>query len=214
MTVGPSSGPAVAGADGWEPTNVKEIAMAAAPITFPPLPYDDLKQMPQDGHRYEIVDGEPIVSPAPSLIHAKIVVRLLFLIRTYVMRRQPGGRVFTAPVDVRLSPHRIVEPDVVYVSPERRRLLADPALIDGAPDLIVEVVSPSNRPYDERVKFGIYAEAGVREYWLAGSVRRTLSLFSLDEGAYVRLSLDDGVARSRLLPGLAVSVETLFTDLL
>jgi Uma2 family endonuclease len=188
--------------------------VSSATITFPPLTYDDLRQMPQDGNRYEIVDGEPVVSPAPSLIHAEIVARLFVLIRGFVLRHHPGGRVFTAPVDVRLSPPRIVEPDIIYVSSERRHLLADPALIEGAPDLIVEVVSPSNRPYDERVKFQIYAEAGVREYWLADAERRTLILFALEDGVYVPLPLDGSFARSRLLPGLDVDAGTLFTDLI
>lgn len=188
--------------------------MSAATTTFPPLTYDDLKQMPQDGNRYEIIDGEPVVSPAPSLIHAEIVARLFVLIREFVLRHKPGGRVFTAPVDVRLSPPRIVEPDIIYVSPERRRILANPALIEGAPDLIVEVISPSNRPYDERVKFRIYAEAGVCEYWLADSERRTLTLLTLESGDYVALPLDGVIARSRLLPGLEVDVDALFTDLI
>lgn len=184
-----------------------------ASITFPPMTYDDLKTMPQDGNRYEIIDGEPVVSPAPSLIHAEVVARLFVLIRTFVLLHRSGGRVFTAPVDVRLSPSRIVQPDIVYVSAERRSLLADPALIEGAPDLVVEVVSPHNRPYDEQVKFRIYAEAGVLEYWLADPVNGSLSIFALENGAYVPLPIDNGVARSRLLLGLQVEIAPLFADL-
>jgi Uma2 family endonuclease len=178
-----------------------------------PLTYEDLKQMPQDGNRYELIDGEPVLSPAPSLIHAEAVVRLLVIIRAFVLRHRPGGRVYTAPVDVRLVPPRIVEPDIVYVSPERRHILADPALIEGAPDLVVEVISPSNRLYDEQVKYRIYAEAGVREYWLADPALRTLTIFSLENGAYVPLPVDNDIARSRLLPGLEVDVVALFADL-
>ena len=128
--------------------------------TVGPMTYEDLKQMPQDGNRYEIVDGEPVVSPAPTLTHAEIVARLFFLIRAFVLQHKLGGRVFTAPVDVRLAALRIVEPDIVYVSRERRGIMADPALIDGAPDLVVEVLSPSNRAYDQQVKFRLYAQAG------------------------------------------------------
>lgn len=186
--------------------------MSTATTHLPPLTYDDLRQMPQDGNRYELIDGEIVVSPAPSLIHAEIVARLFVLIREFVLKHHGGGRVFTAPVDVRLSPPRIVEPDIVYVSAERRSLMADPALIEGAPDLVVEVVSPFNRPYDERVKFRIYAEVGVREYWLADSERQTLAIFALKGDAYVRLPLEEGFARSHLLPGLAVDVSALFVD--
>lgn len=178
-----------------------------------PLTYDDLKQMPQDGNRYEIIDGEPIVSPAPSLIHAEIVARLFVLIREFVLNHHRGGRVLMAPVDVRLSPPRMVEPDIVYVSAERRHIMADPALIEGAPDLVVEVLSPSNRSYDEQVKYRVYAEAGVREYWLADPELQTLTIFSLEDGTYGRLPIEGGMARSRLRPDLTVDVSTLFVDL-
>jgi len=188
--------------------------MAATVAThLRPLTYEDLQQMPQDGNRYEIIDGEPVVSPAPTLTHAEVVARLFFLIRAFVLLHRPGGRVFTAPVDVRLVPPRIVEPDIIYVSAERRHLLADPALVEGPPDLIVEVVSPSNRLYDEQVKFRIYAEAGVLEYWLADPALRTLTIFALENGTYVPLPNEHGVARSRLLDGLEVDVAALFTDL-
>ena len=178
-----------------------------------PLTYDDLKQMPQDGNRYELIDEEPVLSPAPSLTHAEVVARLFVLSRAFVMLHRPGGRVFTAPVDVRLTPPRVVEPDIVYVGPERRHLLADPALIDGAPDLVVEVVSPLNRLYDEQVKFRVYAEAGVQEYWLADPALRRLTIFALVNGAYVAVPIDDHVVRSRLLSGLEVDIAALFEDL-
>ena len=181
--------------------------------TVGPMTYEDLKQMPQDGNRYEIVDGEPVVSPAPTLTHAEIVVRLLFIIRSFVLQHNLGGRVFTAPVDVRLATLRIVEPDIVYVSRERRGIMADPALIDGAPDLVVEVLSPSNRAYDQQVKFRLYAQAGVREYWLADHEFATLSIFVLRDGGYVLEPTVAGVARSVILPGLEVDVAALFDDL-
>jgi Uma2 family endonuclease len=183
-------------------------------LTVRELTYEDLKQMPQDGNRYEIIDGEPIVSPAPSLIHAEIVARLFLLIRGFVIGGGIGKHVFTAPVDVRLTGVRIVEPDIVYVSPARSEILADPALIDGAPDLIVEVLSPSNRTYDEQVKYRLYAEAGVREYWLVDPERETLAIFALGGDGYALVPHDPEHARSVILPGLEIDVAPLFADLI
>jgi Uma2 family endonuclease len=183
-------------------------------LTVRGMTYEDLKQMPQDGNRYEIIDGEPVASPAPSIIHAEIVARLFLLIRSFVLDRQIGKHVFTAPVDVRLAEVRIVEPDIVYVSPERSGILANPALIDGAPDLIVEVLSPSNRTYDEQVKYRLYAEAGVREYWLVDPERETLAIFALRDDGYVLVPHDPSHARSAVLPGLEIDVSPLFADLI
>lgn len=183
-------------------------------LTVRGMTYEDLKQMPQDGNRYEIIDGEPVVSPAPSIIHAEIVARLFLLIRSFVLDRQIGKHVFTAPVDVRLAGVRIVEPDIVYVSPERSGILANPALIDGAPDLIVEVLSPSNRTYDEQVKYRLYAEAGVREYWLVDPERETLTIFALRDDGYILVPHDPAHARSAVLPGLEIDVAPLFADLI
>lgn len=178
-----------------------------------PMIYDDLKQLPQDGNRYEIIDGEPVVSPAPSRLHQKLTVRLLLLIHAYLVRHNLGDDVYPAPVDVRLHPHRIVQPDLVYVGPDRRSILADPALIEGAPDLIVEILSPSNRPYDLQVKYRVYAAAGVREYWVADPEFATLSIFVLRDGRYELEPNEAGRARSVLLPGLEIDVAALFADL-
>lgn len=178
-----------------------------------PMTYDDLKQMPQDGNRYEILDGEPVVSPAPPWLHERLTVRLLLLIYAYLSRHNLGDFVFTAPVDVRLLKHRIVQPNLVYVSRERRSILTDPALIDGAPDLIVEILSPSNRAYDEQVKFRLYAEAGVPELWFVDPEAEALTIFALRDGAYTPVPVGNGMARSVLLPGLEVDVPARFADL-
>jgi len=179
-----------------------------------PMTYASLKEMPQDGNRYEIIDREPFLSSAPSLLHAEVVARRFVLSRVFVLQHQLGGRVFTAPGHVRFTHLRVVEPDVVYVGPTKSLLMADPALIDGAPDLVVEVVSPSSRRYDQDLKFRVYAEGGVLEYWLADPQRRMLTIFAREESGFVALPVAGGVVRPRLLPGLEVDVASLFADLL
>ena len=179
-----------------------------------PMTYEDLQQTPDDGNRYEVVDGEPVVSPSPSQMHQTLIVRLLLLIHDYLRQNQLAETIFPAPLDVRLSEHNVVEPDLVYVSRERRQILANPALIDGVPDLVVEILSPSNRPYDEQVKYRLYERAGVPEYWLVDPERERLTIFALQDGAYAATAAADAAhVPSVVLPGLVVDVSALFADL-
>ena len=179
-----------------------------------PMTYEDLQQTPDDGNRYEIIDGEPIVSPAPLRSHEKLTVRLLLLSHAYLVRMQLGDELFTAPVDVRLSEYTVVQPDLVYVSPARRAILADPVLIDGAPDLVVEILSPSNRDYDEQTKYRLYERAGVPEYWLVDPERATVTILTLQDGDYVATAAMDAThVPSVVLPGLVVEVPALSTGL-
>lgn len=173
----------------------------------------DLAQMPNDGKRYEIIDGEPHVSPAPSRLHEKLTVRLLLLIYAYLTEHGLGDDVYTAPVDVHFSGYDGVQPDLVYVSPARRSILGEPGSINGAPDLIVEIFSPSSRAYDQLVKARLYATAGVPELWHADPEAESLTDFALEGGAYVPVPQVDGRARSLVLPGLEIDVAALFADL-
>ena len=182
-------------------------------VTTRRLTFEDLAQMPDDGNRYEIIDGEPFVSPAPPRLHEKITVRLLLLIHAYLVRHRLGDDVYTAPVDVKLADDRVVQPDLIYVSSARRSILREPGVIVGAPDLLVEILSPSNRAYDEQVKFRLYAASGVLEYWLVDQEAQTLRIYALRDGAYELVPNDGDHARSLVLPGLEIDVPALFADL-
>ena len=114
------------------------------------LTYDDYLLFPDDGKRHELIDGEHYVTPTPILRHQAIAGRLHLLIASY-LKAQPLGRVFFAPLDVILSRFDVVEPDLLYVSRDRcADLLKD--WVRGAPDLVVEIGSPSTRRRDETIK--------------------------------------------------------------
>lgn len=183
----------------------------SAPTTL--MTYDDFVAMPEDGQRYELIDGVLVVAAAPSFYHARVVARLFRILDAYLTPRQLGKYLFTAPVDVRLTNLRVVEPDVLYVDPQRREAFARPPAIQGAPELVVEVLS-SNRHHDLVVKFGLYEQAGVREYWVADLEQETLTIFTLADGRFVARANDDGFARSGVLPGVTVDVAALFADLI
>ncbi len=129
------------------------------------LTYDDFVRFPDDGMRHELIDGEHYVTPSPNTSHQRVVGQLHGLIWTY-LRTRPVGEVFTAPFDVVFSNVDVVEPDLLFVSKERASVLTQ-ANVQGSPDLVVEVRSPSTGRRDETIKLSLYERAGVSEY-LAG----------------------------------------------
>lgn len=181
--------------------------------TLRPLTYDDLRDMPDDGQRYEIIGGELIVNPAPASGHQRVLGELYRLIHGYV-RRYDAGEVFFAPFDVLLGRNDAVEPDLVFLSVARPRVPNDENSIDYAPDLVVEVISPSSRQTDRVKKMALYARAGVPEYWIADPQRRILIVNVREGENYVPISPDaEGWLASRALPGLRIDPAIIFAVL-
>ncbi|MGI8644348.1 MAG: Uma2 family endonuclease [Thermomicrobiales bacterium] len=178
-------------------------------ITTRPLTYHDLLQMPDDGKRYEIIDGELYVSPAPTPKHQELSQRLSLLIGNHVNNHRLG-KLYTAPLDVRLGDHDIVEPDLLFISRERMDIIGA-TTINGAPDLVIEVLSPSTRSRDETLKADLYARSGVREYWLVDPMARTLVIRVLEDGRWIPAGPADQ-PESRVLAGLIIDLNTLFAD--
>lgn len=175
------------------------------------LTYEDLCETPDDFNRYEIIGGELIVTPAPVPRHQRVLARLFFRFSTFVNARDLG-EIIPAPCDVKLDKHDIVEPDLIFIARERLHIIGD-KYIDGAPDLLVEVLSPSTRRRDRTRKAELYATAGVREYWLADPETRTLAVFTLIDSRFERVAPEGSIVRSLVLPGLEVDIEALFAGL-
>jgi len=134
-------------------------------MPLPQITWDDVRQLPDDGNRHEAIAGELYVTPAPSVRHQTISLRLeLELVRLLV---GPGhGRVWHAPIGVRFpGTGEGVQPDIVFVSDARRGIVA-PDELKGAPDLIVEILSPSTAARDTGLKRILYERQGVAEYWI------------------------------------------------
>ena len=176
------------------------------------LTYDDYVLLPEDGQRHEILDGEHFVTPAPTTWHQKTLSALHLLVGAFV-RQHCLGQVLFAPVDVLFSEHDITQPDLVFVSNERAGILTKPN-IQGAPDLVVEILSPSTRRRDEEIKGALYEHFGVREYWMIDPDLRSVSVFRHDGSGFglaVELSAEDGdVLTTPLLPGLEIRVGEIF----
>jgi len=144
--------------------------------------YEDLFELPDDGRRWEIIDGELFEMPAPGWEHAVTIMNLLLLLGPIV--RGMGGVIVTAPVDVFLPGGGPIEPDVVepdiIVLLEERVALPTRRGVEGPPTLLIEVVSPSNPGHDRLRKRALYARAGVLEYWLVDPRPGVAEVLALD----------------------------------
>ena len=189
--------------------------MPAMPTETVKLTYEDLLAMPDDGLRHELIDGEHLVSPSPSPRHQAISMNLARLTASF-LHVQRLGRVYAAPLDVVFSRHDVVEPDLLYVSAERQAILTD-TNVSAAPDLAIEILSPSSRRVDELRKRGLYERQGVSEYWIVDPEAETVKVFRRGEaGAYGRPELlarhDGDVLATPLLPGLELPLAEIFAD--
>lgn len=170
--------------------------------------YDDYRRLPDDGWRYEVIRGRLYMTPAPKVRHQETVGRL-FLAVSQWLEAGDVGKVYVAPVDVLLPGLATpVEPDLVFVHKDRLDIVGED-FIDGAPDLVIEVLSPSNWIVDRRDKYEVYALAGIGEYWIVDPKERTIEIFVLEDGSFVLLAkrgAGEAVA-SRLLTGLELEVD-------
>ena len=163
--------------------------------------YSAYAVLPNDRNRYEIVNG--VVSMAPTLTTWHQSATSLFTYYLTAHIQIPGlGRVFAAPTDVELGPHDVVQPDVAVVLHANQSIIT-PSRLLGAPDLVVEIVSPSTVGYDRRQKQDAYARAGVAEYWVADPNAKTVELLVLRNGAYQAIGVFLGKA---VLPSLVANV--------
>lgn len=144
------------------------------------MTYEDFRRLPEGPPYYELIGGELFLSPAPTTRHQRIVRELSTALHSFA-RVHGLGEVFFAPVDVVLSDEDIVEPDILFVAKNRLDIVQEDG-VHGAPDFIVEVLSPSDPSRDRERKRDLYQARGVREYWIVDPQRRTIEVL-LHDGA-------------------------------
>ncbi|MGH9369240.1 MAG: Uma2 family endonuclease [Thermoanaerobaculia bacterium] len=171
--------------------------------------YEDYLATPDD-RRYELIDGDLLLTPAPTPYHQQVLANLEDALRHFV-HGQGLGRVFLAPCDIVLSRYDVVQPDIFFIRSDRLSIVTEKN-ISGAPDLAVEVLSPSTEERDRDRKTKLYARAGVRELWIADPAAKSIEVFVLSEGGFRREALYAGaeVLRSPLLPGLEIPPSRIF----
>lgn len=172
------------------------------------LTYDDYCRIPPDGLRHEIIEGEEFVTPAPNLRHQDVLLKLARLLAEHV-DKHGLGRVLIAPVDVVLSQDTVVQPDLVFVSKAKASILTEDN-IQGAPDLLIEVLSPSTESIDRGKKLARYEEAGVSEYWIVNPAAGMVEVHEFGSPRRTRVLQEGQVLQSAILPGLALKLSDVF----
>ena len=170
----------------------------------------DIWDTPEDGKRYEVIDGQLYVTPPPLREHQGASGVLYEYIAPFL--RQHGlGKLYAAPIGVELDDENGVQPDLVYVSRDREHILSRRG-IEGAPDLVVEILSPSTRGRDRGIKLRRYAAAGVPHYWIVDPRAGTLEEHHLTEQGYeLAGSYGPGSTfRPTLFPGLEIPIDDLW----
>jgi Uma2 family endonuclease len=174
--------------------------------------YEDYLLFPDDGRRHELIGGEHHVSPSPVKKHQRVSSHLQRHLNPFI-HDNGLGFLYTAPFDVLLSDEDVVQPDLIFVSKERSAIEEDRGIV-GAPDLVIEILSESNRKTDEITKRKLYEWAGVLEYWVVDPVLETVKIYRLNGSAYERVAELSAEAGDRLetplLPGLMIALAKIF----
>jgi len=186
------------------------MAVAAHKLSRSRLTFRDLWQTPDDGNRWEIVHGEVHVSPPPDVAHQTTALNLASLLRAHA-RNLDLGDVWVAPIGVVLGKAIGVQPDIVYVAKERLDIVQEKAIF-GAPDLVIEILSPSTATRDRGIKKEAYEQSGVAHYWMIDPKRHTLLALHLQSEGYVIEAEVNGAAqfRPQLFPTLTIRLSEIW----
>jgi Uma2 family endonuclease len=172
----------------------------------------DFFALPESNRRIELSNGVLTMTPSPTGSHALILMELASRLKNHVAAADLGV-VLVAPLDVRLFPGTIRQPDILFIREENRARIGD--YVDGPPDWVAEIISPGSRELDEGVKLAEYARAGVPEYWLVDPRDRTVRIYTLAGDAYTLAATasDCQAARSATIEGFEVAAGDLFGKL-
>ncbi|MDI6631248.1 MAG: Uma2 family endonuclease [Bacillota bacterium] len=171
--------------------------------------YEDYRKLPE-GAPYQLIGGELVLTPAPGTYHQIIAMKLGVQMANFVSGKERGMVLF-APVDVYLEETETYQPDIIFIARERMEII-EPARISGAPDLVVEILSPTTAYYDLRKKYKVYERTGVKEYWIVDPEEKSVQVFLPKEGKFIldQEVAGQGVVSSRILEGFTVSLESIF----
>jgi Uma2 family endonuclease len=176
------------------------------------LTYQDFCRIPDDGLRHEIIDGVHYVTPTPIVRHQQLAGRLHLAIGSFLEKQPAIGQVFFAPLDTIFTPHDVVEPDLLFVAADQLDILTEPN-VQGAPALVIEILSPSTRKRDLGIKRQLFDRGGVREYWVVDPRANTVTVFQRAvDGSFPRVAQlgKDAMLTTPLLPGFTMALAKLF----
>lgn len=165
----------------------------------------------EEGAPFQLINNDLIISPSPNPLHQIISARLLQSLLNFLDSTNDDGFLVSAPMDVRLDDDNVFQPDLLYIAQQRKEELIKDR-IEGAPDLIIEILSPSNAYYDLRQKKDIYEKYGVKEYIIIDPVQENADLHVLKDGAYIlhQKAQKTESLNSVLLQGFSIELSKLF----
>jgi Uma2 family endonuclease len=174
--------------------------------------YSHYAALPDDGNRYEIIDGVLYMAPSPDTFHQDITGWIYYYLKNHVISHSLG-KVFAAPYDVKLALSSVVQPDIVVILKEHKERVKEKC-IAGAPDLVVEVASRSTKHLDRKQKYNSYACAGVSEYWIVDPQKRNVEVFVLEGGDYRLAGIFSGeeILHSKVLPKFLIQAKLFFQE--
>jgi len=177
---------------------------------IPKLTFEQFRELPIDGKRYELVHGEVHVTPAPATRHQLTLQNLAESLGPHI-HKQRLGEVCQAPLDVRLGEETVLQPDLIFIASAHAGIIQE-NWIEGAPDLAVEVLSPSTAGHDRATKLPIYAEARVPEVWFLDPKAKTVEVLTLHGAKYLVEATYAGhhILTSGLFPGWQLPLDELF----
>ena len=171
--------------------------------------YEDYRNTP-DGIRYELHEGELVTVTSPSKVHQRLVLKLGSLLAAFVTAGNMG-EIFIAPFDVFFTNTNVVQPDILFVSKEREHIATDNS-VRGAPDLVIEILSPSTAGIDRTFKRTLYERHGVKEYWMVDSDASNITVLLLGEDGYQLAAIygEGQTLTSPTLPGFNLNLDDIF----
>jgi Uma2 family endonuclease len=184
--------------------------MAQLSYTPEPFTIQDYRELPEVGPRYQLIEGDLHMAPSPNLFHQEISTNLEGLLRDY-LKRNPIGRFLHAPLDVFLTDTNVYQPDILFISSKNLHLLEEDG-VHGAPDLIIEILSPSTSRLDLGAKKRVYARCGVLEFWAIYPPERKVVVYDFrkSEKEPANTWLETDSFEPQLFPGLRLTVSEIF----
>jgi Uma2 family endonuclease len=175
-----------------------------------PLTAHDYRELPDGPPYYQLIEGELHMSPSPNWYHQEILTNLADILLHY-LREKPVGKLYFAPFDTYLTDLNVYQPDVVFISNARKSILSQEG-VQGAPDFVVEVLSPRTAKYDRGAKRDIYARTGVEELWIVDPELKTVQVYRFAESfdAPVATYNEKQQFTTPVFPGLTVAVADVF----
>ena len=174
------------------------------------LTYDDYRELPNDRNRYEILDGELSVTPAPATKHQIALGNLYRIISIHVFANQIG-RLLLAPTDLLLAVTTVVQPDLIFIGNDRSQVVTERG-VEGAPTLVIEILSPTTHRTDRETKAQLYAKYSVPHYWLIDPDQQVLEAYELSGDQYnlVTKAQDADLFTPSVFPGLSIQISDLW----